>query len=172
MAAVVTTARLILRDWREEDRAAFAAINADARVMEHLGGPQTREDSDAAIDRQIAAAAYGGPCFWAAERRDDGALLGFIGVKRVTFAAPFVPAHEIGWRLAAAHWGQGYASEGAAAALAYAFGELELAEVVAFTVPANLRSQAVMRRIGMTRVEGGDFDHPALAEGDPLRRED
>ena len=166
----IQTVRLILRDWRDEDRSAYAAIDADPIVMEHLGGVQTRAQSDAGIDRQIARATRGEPCFWAAEQRDDGALIGFIGVKRIDFDAPFAPGHEIGWRLGAAYWGQGLASEGARAALTYTFEAFGLSEIFAITVPANLRSQAVMRRIGMTRVEGGDFDHPLLHEGDPLRR--
>lgn len=118
----------------------------------------------------MALTAAGEPCFWAAERLDDGAFLGFVGVKRISFAAPFGPGYEIGWRLAAEHWGRGYASEGGRAALAHAFDALGLDEVFAFTVPPNLASQAVMRRIGMDRVDGGDFDHPSLAAGHPLRR--
>ena len=165
----IQTDRLILRNWSDEDRAAFAAINADPRVTEHLG-PQTRATCDTAIDRQMALAARGEPCFWAAERRDDGALIGFVGVKPPGFAVPRAAGYEIGWRLAAAQWGRGYASEGARAALGYAFGALGIADVFAMTVPANVRSQAVMRRIGMVRDEHGDFDHPLLAEGDPLRR--
>jgi RimJ/RimL family protein N-acetyltransferase len=165
---MIRTARLLLRNWVDADRDAFAAINADPRVTEFLP-PQNRAESDAAIDRQMALTAAKEPCFWAAERIADGALIGFIGVKPITFVAPF-SGYEIGWRLGTAFWGEGYASEGARASLAYAFDELGLDEVFAITVPANLRSQAVMRRIGMSRVEDGDFDHPALAEGDRLRR--
>jgi len=167
---VIVTDRLLLRPWREEDRAAFAAINADPAVMQYLGGPQTHAESDAGVDRQMALTAAGEPCFWVAERRADDALLGFAGVKPITFAAPFGPGYEVGWRLGKDHWGQGYASEGARAALGHAFQVLELKEVFAFTVPANLASQAVMRRIGMIRVNGGDFDHPSLPEGHHLRR--
>jgi RimJ/RimL family protein N-acetyltransferase len=165
---MIRTELLLLRDWTDADRGPFAAINADPRVTEFLP-PQDRAESDAGIDRQMALAAAGEPCFLAAERISDAAFLGFIGVKPVTFAAPF-SGYEIGWRLGAAFWGHGYASEGARAALDQAFHVLGLAEVFAITVPANLRSQAVMLRIGMERVEGGDFDHPALAVGDPLRR--
>ena len=148
--------------------AAAAAINADPRVTEFLP-PQDRAASDAAIDRQIALAAAGEPCFWAAERIADGALLGFVGIKPIAFAAPFA-GYEIGWRLGAQYWGQGYASEAARAALDHAFAVLGLDEVWSITVPANLPSRAVMRKIGMKQVAGGDFDHPALSEGDPLRR--
>jgi len=165
---MIRTARLLLRDWRDADRDPFAAINADPRVTEFLP-PQDRAESDAAIDRQMALSAAGEPCFWAAEQTSDGALIGFIGVKPITFAAAF-SGYEVGWRLGRSFWGQGFASEGARAALDHAFVGLGLREVFAITVPANLRSQAVMQRIGMERVEGGDFDHPALAEGDPLRR--
>jgi ribosomal-protein-alanine N-acetyltransferase len=165
---MIRTARLLLRDWRDADREPFAAINADPRVMEFLP-PLDRAGSDAAVERQRALTARGEPCFWAAERTSDAALIGFIGVKPVTFAAPF-SGYEIGWRLGAAFWGEGYASEGARAALDHAFDVLGLSEVFAITVPANVRSQAVMRRIGMQRVEDGDFDHPDLPEGDRLRR--
>jgi ribosomal-protein-alanine N-acetyltransferase len=164
----IRTARLLLRDWTDADREPFATINADPRVTEFLP-PQDRAACDAAIDRQMALAAAGEPCFQAAERLSDGALMGFIGVKPITFDASF-SGYEIGWRLGTAFWGQGYASEGARASLDHAFDTLGVDEVFAITVPANLRSQAVMRRIGMERVAGGDFDHPALAEGDPLRR--
>ena len=167
---MISTNRLILRRWREDDRDAFFALNSDPQVMEHLGGPQPRERSDEGVNRQNALIDAGEPAFWAAERREDGAFMGFIGLKPINFAASFGPGHEIGWRLARRFWGQGYASEGARACLAYGFGDLGLAEVFAFTVPGNLRSQAVMTRIGMTRVEGGDFDHPELAAGHPLRR--
>lgn len=118
----------------------------------------------------MALSASGEPCFWAAERHADGALIGFIGVKPRTFAIPIAADYEIGWRLGVDYWGSGYASEGARAALAHAFGLLGIPEIFAITVPANRRSQSVMRRIGMERVADGDFDHPLLAEGDPLRQ--
>ena len=167
---IVETARVRLRGWHETDRAPFAAMNADPQIMRHLGPPQSRTESDASIDRQIALMAAGEPAFWAAERVADGAFLGFIGVKPISFATPFAPGYEIGWRLAHEHWGKGYASEGARAALDHAFAAYKLDVIYAITVPANLPSQAVMWRIGMTRVAGGDFDHPLLEAGDPLRR--
>lgn len=161
------TPRLLLRQWREEDRAAFAAMNADPEVREYLGGAVDRQTSDGEFARASATIAELGWGFWALERPADGAFLGFCGIKPVSFESWFTPAVEIGWRLARAHWGQGYASEAARASLAHGFGHLGLAEIVSFTVPANLRSQAVMRRLSM-RPDGG-FEHPKLPEGDPLR---
>ncbi len=108
--------------------------------------------------------------FWAVEAPWAAPLIGFVGLKHVTFAAPFAPAVEAGWRLARAHWGKGYATEAARAALAHAFGPLNLPEVVSFAVPGNRASRRVMERIGMRRDPGGDFDHPALPEGHPFRR--
>jgi ribosomal-protein-alanine N-acetyltransferase len=164
------TERLRLRAWRDEDRAPFAALNADPVVMEHFPGVLSREESDAGVDRLIAAEAAHGATYWATERKSDGAFIGFIGIKPVPFEAHFTPAWDIGWRLARAYWGQGYASEGAAAARDFGFQEIGLKELVSITVPGNLRSQAVMRKIGMVRDEAGDFDHPMLDEGHPLRR--
>lgn len=167
---MITTARLELRRWRDDDRAPFAAINADPVVMEHFPHPLDRTASDATIDRleaHFAAHSFG---LWATARRDTGELIGFVGLSRPGFDAPFTPCVEIGWRLARAAWGHGFATEAALAARDYAFSALALAELVSFTVPANTRSRRVMERIGMTRDPLGDFDHPWIAEGHPLRR--
>ena len=107
---------------------------------------------------------------WAVERREDGAFIGFTGLALQAFEAPFTPAVEVGWRLAAAAWGHGYATEAARAALRFGFVTRSLEEIVSFTVPANVRSRAVMERIGMTRDPADDFDHPRLPVGSPLRR--
>ncbi len=163
-----STERLVLRAWRLSDRAPFAALNASDVVMEHFPSTMTAEESDALADRFQAGIAERGWGIWAAERKDDGAFLGFIGLQPVTFDAEFVPAVEVGWRLDRPFWGHGYATEGARAALDYAFGTLGLERVVSFTATTNLRSEAVMVRIGMTRV--GEFDHPKLPEGHRLRR--
>ena len=167
---MIETERLILRQWRDADRAPYAALNAEAEVMEHFPAPFTREQSDAAINRHIASIARHGWGNWAVERRSDGALLGHVGVKPTGTGLPLGGAHEIGWRLARHAWGQGYASEGAQAALTYAFDRLRLPEVVSFTTPRNTRSEAVMRRIGLHRASERDFDHPDLPEGHRLRR--
>jgi ribosomal-protein-alanine N-acetyltransferase len=163
------TDRLIMRRWRAEDRVPFAAMNADARVMEHFPAPLSAAESDALVTRIEAAFDEHGYGLWALERRADGSFLGFTGLLDVGFAAPFAPALEVGWRLAHDAWGQGYASEAARASLAYAFDVVGVAEVVSFTARSNPRSQSVMRRIGMTPDPSGDFDHPLIAAGHPLR---
>ena len=166
---VIETERLILRHWRDEDRAPFAAMNADSVVMQYLGPAVDRTSSDAGIDRMIALAEAGEPFFRAAERRSDGAFIGFIGVKPIDFDTVFGGGHEIAWRLGRQYWGVGYASEGGKAALWHSFVTYRLKTVFAFTAVNNLRSQAVMKRIGMRRVEGGDFDHPDLPADDSSR---
>lgn len=163
------TARLRLRQWCDADRAPFAALNADPEVMRCFPAPLARADSDAMAERcQGLIAAHGwGP--WAVERREDGAFVGMVGLYVPAAALPCAPCVEVAWRLARAHWGRGYASEAAAAALRAGFEVLGLASIVSFTVLANQRSRRVMERIGM-RDSGADFDHPAVAEGSPLRR--
>ncbi|MCA6264417.1 GNAT family N-acetyltransferase [Phenylobacterium sp.] len=168
---MIETARLVLRPWRDEDRAAFAAINADPRVHGWLGGPISPEATNAMVDRINAAMAANGFSFWAAEHRVDGRLAGMIGLSRVAAGdLPVGPCVEIGWRLHPDFWGLGLASEGAKAALDWGFGPGSLAEIIAFTAQTNLASQAVMRRIGMTPDPSRDFDHPRLAQDHPLRR--
>ncbi|MGG2399097.1 GNAT family N-acetyltransferase [Pseudomonas sp. SH1-B] len=164
-----STERLLLRAWRDSDLPALSALNADAEVMRHFPSPLDAEQSAQLLARMRAHFAEHGFGFWALEKRDGGELIGVTGLARVSFAAPFVPAVEIGWRLARAHWRQGYASEAARAALDVAFEQLALDQVVSFTVPANLPSQAVMRAIGMQRDEAGDFRHPKLPGGHPLQ---
>lgn len=168
---MIETERLVLRPWRDEDRAAFAAINADPRVHDWLGGPIPPEATDAMVDRINAAMAANGFSFWAAEQRADGRLAGMIGLSRVAAGdLPVGPCVEIGWRLHPDLWGRGLASEGARAALDWGFGPGGLTEIVAFTAQTNLASQAVMRRIGMTPDPARDFEHPRLAPDHPLRR--
>lgn len=164
------TERLVLRRWRPADRAPFAALNADPAVMEHFPAPLTREESDAMIARAEAHLDQHGFGPWAVEVRGGAPVIGFVGLVVPRFTAHFTPCVEIGWRLARAHWGHGYATEAARAALAFGFGTVGLAEIVSFTVPANVRSIAVMERLGMTHDAAGDFDHPNLPEGHPLRR--
>jgi len=166
----IATERLNVRSWREADRAPFHALNSDPRVMATLGPVMTRAESDALVDRLAAAEAARGCTFWAVERRADGAFLGFCGVRWNAQEIPIRGMLEIGWRLGHAHWGSGYASEAAAASLDWAWRETEAACVVAITSETNTRSQAVMARIGMERLADGDFDHPAVPEGDRLRR--
>jgi ribosomal-protein-alanine N-acetyltransferase len=168
--ATLKTERLILRPWRADDFDAFAAMSADPEVMEFLMAPVDRAASDANAERLKAHIETHGFGFWALEIPGVAPFIGFTGLIHVSFDAPFVPAVEIGWRLARAHWGKGYAVEAAKASLEHGFGPLGLEEIVALTVPANIRSQQVMRRIGMTRNEADDFDHPRVPDGHPLKR--
>lgn len=164
------TERLALRRWRDSDRAPFAAMNADPEVMEHFPATLTREQSDVMIERIEAAFEARGFGLWAVELAASGEFIGFTGLSVPGFHAHFTPAVEIGWRLSRSSWGRGYATEAAQRALASGFNDYGLAEVVSFTAVRNVRSQAVMRRIGMTHDAAGDFDHPRLPEGHPLRR--
>lgn len=161
--------RLLLRSWRDDDLAFLQALNADAEVMRHFPACLDQQQSAQMLVRIRAHFAEHGYGFWALERRDSGELIGVTGLAQVGFAAPFTPAVEIGWRLARAHWRQGYAREAARTVLAVAFQHLALDEVVSFTVPANLPSQAVMRAIGMERDMSADFLHPKVADGHPLQ---
>ena len=166
---MIETDRLILRAFREEDRAPLAAINGDPRVGGWLGGAIDRTASDALLDRLNAEIARDGFGFFAAERKADGRLVGMIGI-RAQKDAPPAPCLELGWRLAVEAQGQGYATEGARALLNWGFATQGNDEILAWTAASNLRSQAVMRRIGMDPDPARDFDHPALAEDHPLRR--
>lgn len=166
------THRLWLRRWRDEDRAPFAALNADAEVMRWFPSTQSREASDASIDFWLAQFAAQGWSNWAVRLCDgagDAAFVGFVGLSVPRRVLPCSPCVEIGWRLARAHWSRGYASEAAEAALQVAFERLQLPEIVSFTALGNQRSRAVMQRIGLHDT-GEDFDHPALPAGHPLQR--
>lgn len=169
-AAVLHTARLVLRPWRDDDLAPFAALNADPDVMRHFPSCLDRAASDALarrIGEKLEANGYG---LWAVEALPSGGFIGFTGLNRPDFQAHFTPCLEIGWRLARAAWGRGYATEAARAALGFAFDDLGEGQVVAFTAAGNDRSRAVMARLGMSRDPVDDFDHPALPEGHALRR--
>ncbi|KDP87086.1 GCN5 family acetyltransferase [Cupriavidus sp. SK-3] len=163
---VLDTARLRLRQWREADFAPFAALNADPVVMACFPAPLDRAASDAIALRCQSLIAARGWGFWAVERKEDGAFIGFVGLHEPAATLPFSPCVEIGWRLSRAHWGRGYAAEAARAALQFGFGRLALAEIVSFTALPNVRSRAVMERLGM--VADGTFEHPALAQDSPL----
>ena len=163
------TARLRLRQWREADREPFAALNADPAVMEFFPALLSREASDKSMDASQAKLSEQGWGLWAVERRDSGAFIGFTGLSAPVRQLPFTPCVEIGWRLARAHWGCGFAGEAARAALRAGFTRAGLNEIVSFTTLLNLRSRAVMERIGMTNANE-DFDYPSLPEGHPLRR--
>jgi RimJ/RimL family protein N-acetyltransferase len=159
----------VLRGWTPEDRVALAAVNADPRVMEFIGDPMTREQNDEMADRIEAKFAQQGFGFWAVEVAGIAPFIGFVGLNVPTFDSPFMPAVEIGWRLGADFWGQGYASEAASVALDFGFDGALLDEIVAFTATRNVRSQRVMERIGMTHDPRDDFNHPAVPVDSPLR---
>jgi len=167
---ILVTDRLVLRRWQPEDRDPFAALNADAETMRYFPTPLTRAASDELADRieeGFAARGYG---LWAVEVPGQVPFAGFVGLSPATFDAPFTPTVEIGWRLARSCWGRGYATEAARAGLEFGFDDLGLTEIVSFTTFGNQRSRAVMARLGMVRDPDGDFDHPALPVGHPLRR--
>ncbi len=168
--ANIRTSRLLLRQWQEADLAPFAALNADARVREFFPGLLSREESDRSAKMMSDHIARCGWGFWAAELVATGEFIGMIGLEDVYFQAHFTPAVEIGWRLAFEHWGKGYATEGAKAALAYGFETLQLGEIVAFTAVHNKRSRLVMEKIGMHHDLKDDFDHPKISAGHPLQR--
>ncbi|GIH99131.1 GNAT family N-acetyltransferase [Planobispora takensis] len=169
-AGTLRTPRLLLRPWLSSDLGPFAALNADPQVMEHFPAVLGREESDAFATASNEAISRQGWGRWALEVIATGEFIGFTGLHRPTFEAPFMPATEIAWRLSRRSWGQGYATEAARAALGFAFGRLGLDEVVSFTATVNLRSSAVMRRLGMIHDPAGDFDHPVLPAGHRLRR--
>jgi ribosomal-protein-alanine N-acetyltransferase len=167
---VLRTARLALRAWTDADLEPFAALNADPQVMEFFPAPLARDESDRAAERIRAHFARHGFGLWAVGVVGEHPFIGFVGLGVPSFEAPFMPCVEIGWRLAHAHWGQGYALEAARAALDFAFGPLGLDEIVSFTSATNLRSQRVMERLGMRRAPGEDFDHPRIPRESPLAR--
>ena len=167
--ATLRTERLLLRPWRSSDRVPFAALNADTRVMEHFPRTSTREESDAFADRIIARMDQQGFGLWAAEVPGVADFIGFIGLNSAD-AVLGRPVLEIGWRLAAEHWGRGYATEGARASLAHAFDVLDRDEVVSFTTTANQRSRHVMEKLGLVRRAEDDFDHPGVPPTWPGRR--
>ncbi|MGQ0432111.1 MAG: GNAT family N-acetyltransferase [Microthrixaceae bacterium] len=164
------TERLLLRAWRQADRAPFAALNADPAVMEHFPASLSRAESDAFVDRIEATLATQGWGLWAVEVPGQAEFIGFIGLAVPRFEADFTPCVEVGWRLAQEAWGKGFAPEGATEVLRLAFDELELDEVVSFTSVGNAKSRRVMEKIGMTHEPGDEFDHPSLPPGHPLSR--
>jgi RimJ/RimL family protein N-acetyltransferase len=163
------TDRLILRRWRDADREPFAAQNADPEVMRYFASVLDRAASDAMVDRILAHWEQRGWGPWAAELRATGEFIGFMGLLVPRFPLPGNPGVEVGWRLGRAHWGHGYATEGARAALDLGFGALGLQEIVAVTALGNRRSLAVMQRLGL-RDAGIEFDHPGVPEGSAVRR--
>lgn len=177
LSLALQTDRLVLRRWQVGDLAPFAALNSDPRVMEFFPAMLGREESDGfarRVDAEFDSNGYG---LWAVEVTDDEAdgdeglgFIGFVGVHSLAGAAmPFPAEAEVGWRLARRAWGKGYAPEAARAAMADVFDRIGLAEIVSFTSIVNVRSQSVMRKIGMHRDPADDFEHPRVEAGHLLR---
>jgi RimJ/RimL family protein N-acetyltransferase len=166
----IRTSLLLLRRWLPADREPFAALNADPQVREFFPSTMTREESDASVERIERHFEEHGYGWWAVETPGVAPFIGFVGLSIPSIEAHFTPCVETGWRLAVPFWGQGYATEAARAALAFGFDEVHLDQIVSYTTVANVRSRRVIERIGMTYDTAGDFDHPMVAEGHPLRR--
>lgn len=162
---MIVTERLLLDRWCDDYRDAAAVMNADAEVMHWFPGTMSRAETDAQIDRQVAALQALGYCFWPVVRRDDGRFIGLAGLKEGAPATPLEGALEIGWRFAKHSWGQGYATEAARAALAHGFADPAVTRIGAITAADNRASWGVMERLGMHRDEDGDFDHPLVPAG-------
>lgn len=167
---MLQTQRLLLRAWKESDLEPLAQMNADAEVMKYLPGTLSRQESEDLLERIESHHQAYGFGLWAVEELSLEAFIGWLGLNVPNFPAHFTPTVEVGWRLARAFWGQGYATEGARKAISYGFEVIGLSEIVAFTAQSNLRSIAVMKRLGMTHEETDDFDHPRLPSGHPLQR--
>ena len=166
----IETCRLILRGWRDSDIEPWVAMNADPRVMEffpHLYDRAMAENFAALARADLDRDGFG---WWVVEEKNGSLFVGVISLQAVQFESHFTPANEIGWRFVFDKWGRGYATEGATAALDFAFSRLGWHEVIAMTSALNVRSQRVMERLGMTRNTADDFDHPHIPEGHRLRR--
>lgn len=170
MTTIIETKRLILRTWSKEDADPYFKINQDPKVIEFLLGPLTMEKVNDFIHAVNKHQDTHGYTLWAAELKETGELMGFIGLSYTTFKSHFTPAVEVGWRLGSQFWGKGYATEGAKACLEYGFKQRGLKEIISFTVPANIRSLRVMEKIGLKRIVNGDFAHPKLATDHPLSK--
>jgi RimJ/RimL family protein N-acetyltransferase len=166
----IRTERTLLRQWKDSDLPAWIAMNADPDVRRYFPSIQTAETATADAARFSAPIAERGWGAWALEIPGEASFAGFVGLVVQTYAAHFTPAVEIGWQLSHAHWGKGYATEAAKAALNFAFAQLELSEVVSSTVTANMPSRAVMERIGLRYNAADDFDHPRVVDGTPFKR--
>ena len=167
---MLTTPRLRLRLWRDEDLEPFAALNADPRVREFFPSVQTRDESADSMQFIREHWQRRGFGLWAVEVLGGAPFIGFIGLSVPSFDAPFMPCVELGYRLAFEHWGNGYATEGSRAAIEFAFTAIALPEIVAMTAVDNERSRRVMERLGMKRNPLDDFDHPNIGAGHRLRR--
>lgn len=166
----IQSERLILRPWREEDLLPFSRLNADPKVMEFFPKTLSFEETRTVLNRFNERFKSDGFSFFATELRATGEFIGFVGLNRPAFVAPFMPAVEIGWRISSAHWNKGYATEGALRALEYGFRDLGLEEIVSFTAEINLRSRRIMEKINMKQDHAGTFLHPLVADDSPLKK--
>jgi RimJ/RimL family protein N-acetyltransferase len=167
---VIETDRLVLRAFRDSDRAPWAEMNADPRVMAHFPSVLSRDEADQVIDRVNGKIAETGVGFWALERKSDGQFLGFAGLNCIGHESlPIFGQWEVGWRLRHEAWGQGYASEAGGFALDHGFRAMGLKRILAYTACTNLPSERVMQRLGMIRAEDMDFEHPLMPNGHPGR---
>ena len=167
-AAELRTARLVLRQWRDADRAPFAAMNADAGTMRFFPRPYSADESDRFVDANARSLAERGWGNWAVEVAESGAFAGFVGLSEPAAWHPCAGEIEIGWRLAAPHRGRGHATEAARRVLEVGFGTLGLDRIVSYTAVPNAPSVAVMRKLGMVD-DGRGFDHPRIEPGSELR---
>ncbi|HUS54563.1 MAG TPA: GNAT family N-acetyltransferase [Thermohalobaculum sp.] len=164
----IETERLILRPWREVDSAPFAAMNGDPEVRRFFPSVLSEKESNALFDRFLSWQCDA-ICFAAVERKGEG-LVGMTGLAAIDNNMPPAPAVEIGWRFARQAWGQGYATEAARGWFGYGFQTMGLSEIISFAVTGNIRSLAVMGRLGMQPDPVADFDHPGISPDSPLRR--
>ena len=166
----LTTDRLVLGTWSDQDAEALLELSTDPEVMRHFPAPATREQIEALVVRHRENLAAGRPGLYAVRVAATCTSIGFVGLATPSFEAPFMPCVEVGWRLRRDAWGHGYATEAARAALAHGFETLGLEEIVSFTSVGNTPSIAVMKRLGMHTDPDEDFDHPSVPEGHRSRR--
>jgi RimJ/RimL family protein N-acetyltransferase len=166
----IETDRLILREWKEEDIGPFAKLNADPAVMEFFPSTLTYPETEILMKKLQARFRDDGFSFFATHLKTTSEFIGFIGLNKPVFNAPFMPAVEIGWRIASHHWNKGYATEGAKACLDFGFTELGLKEIVSFTAEINIRSIRIMEKIGMHQDQQGSFLHPLVVDSSPLKK--
>lgn len=166
---MIETDRLLLRRWKSADLEPFVRLNSDPRVMKYFPSILDRsqvEDFILRMEKQIDSRGFG---FWACELKEEGSLIGAVGLNAPSFEASFTPCVEIGWRLSYEYWGRGLAPEAARAVIEFGFRKLGLTEILSWTSKENFQSQRVMEKIGMTRDPSSDFDHPRIPEGHWLR---
>jgi RimJ/RimL family protein N-acetyltransferase len=168
MVAALATPRLQLRRWTPGDAEPFIRMNQDPEVMRYFARPNTAEETMAFIQRINTFFDNHGYGLFALELKATGEFIGYTGFAEPRFESWFTPCTEIGWRLKREAWGQGYATEAARVCLDYGFQTIGLDRVYSFTALSNAPSERVMQKIGMDRV--GEFDHPAIAAGHPLKR--